>query len=65
MDLFEKLRAVALTQSKDGKFPVWLLADILEKIIKASARRLEIKYSQLLGAIVRGSTSPASGTLRI
>ena len=30
MDLFEKLRAVALKQSKDGEFPVWLLADILE-----------------------------------
>ena len=30
MDLFEELRAVALVQSKEGEFPVWLLADILE-----------------------------------
>ncbi|MCU0652969.1 MAG: hypothetical protein MUD10_01800 [Candidatus Pacebacteria bacterium] len=32
-----------------------ILADILEKVIKASARRLEIRYTNLLGAIVRGS----------
>jgi hypothetical protein len=30
-----------------------IVADILEKIIKASVSRLEIKYSNLLGAIVR------------
>ena len=30
MDLFENLRAVALQQSRDGEFPIWLLADILE-----------------------------------
>ena len=29
MDLFEELRAVSLKQSKDGEFPVWLLAEIL------------------------------------
>jgi len=32
-----------------------IVADITEKIIKASVHKLEIKYSQLLGAIVRGS----------
>jgi Conserved TM helix len=32
-----------------------IVADILEKVIKASVRKLEIKYSNLLGAIVRGS----------
>ncbi len=32
-----------------------ILADILEKIIKASVRRLEIKYSGLLGATVRAA----------
>jgi hypothetical protein len=32
-----------------------IVADILEKIIKASVNRLEIKYSNLLGAIVRGA----------
>jgi hypothetical protein len=32
-----------------------IVADILEKIIKASARKMEIKYSNLLGAIVRGA----------
>lgn len=32
-----------------------IIADILEKIIKASVKKLEIKYSQLLGAIVRGA----------
>jgi len=30
-----------------------IVADILEKIIKASVRKLEIKYSGLVGAIVR------------
>lgn len=30
MDLFEELRAVALKQSREGEFPVWLLADVLE-----------------------------------
>jgi hypothetical protein len=30
MDLFENLRTVALQQSRDGEFPVWLLAEILE-----------------------------------
>jgi hypothetical protein len=30
-----------------------ILADILEKVIKTSVRKLEIKYSNLLGAIVR------------
>jgi hypothetical protein len=30
MELFENLRAVALQQSRDGEFPVWLLAHILE-----------------------------------
>jgi hypothetical protein len=30
MDLFENLRAVALQQSRDGEFPVWILADILQ-----------------------------------
>ncbi len=32
-----------------------IVADILEKIIKASVRKLEIKYSNLLGAIVRAA----------
>jgi len=32
-----------------------IVADILEKVIKLSARKLEIQYSQLLGAIVRGA----------
>jgi len=32
-----------------------ILADILEKVIKASVKKLEIKYSNLLGAIVRGA----------
>lgn len=32
-----------------------IVADILEKIIKASVKKLEIKYSNLLGAIVRVS----------
>jgi len=32
-----------------------IVADILEKIIKASVLRLEIRYSNLLGAIVRGA----------
>ena len=32
-----------------------VVADILEKLIKASVRKLEIKYSNLLGAIVRGA----------
>ena len=32
-----------------------IMADILEKIIKASVMRLEIRYSNLLGAAVRGS----------
>jgi hypothetical protein len=29
MDRFEELRAVALKQSTEGEFPVWLLADVL------------------------------------
>jgi hypothetical protein len=32
-----------------------IVADIAEKVIKTAARKLEIKYSQLLGALVRGS----------
>lgn len=32
-----------------------IVADILEKIIKASVTRLEIRYSNLLGAVVRGA----------
>jgi small-conductance mechanosensitive channel len=32
-----------------------IVADILEKVIKASVKRLEIKYSNLLGAIVRAA----------
>lgn len=32
-----------------------IVADILEKVIKASVLRLEIRYSNLLGAIVRGA----------
>jgi hypothetical protein len=32
-----------------------IVADILEKIIKASVCKLEIQYSNLLGAIVRGA----------
>jgi len=32
-----------------------IVADIVEKIIKVSVCRLEIKYSQFLGAIVRGA----------
>lgn len=32
-----------------------IVADILEKLIKASVKKLEIKYTQLLGAIVRGA----------
>jgi len=32
-----------------------IVADILEKIIKASVKKLEIKYSNLLGAIVRAA----------
>ena len=32
-----------------------IVADILEKIIMASVRKLEIKYSQLLGMIVRSA----------
>ncbi len=32
-----------------------IVADILEKIIRASVKKLEIKYSNLLGAIVRVS----------
>lgn len=30
MDLFSKLRVVALQQGMEGEFPAWLLADILE-----------------------------------
>lgn len=32
-----------------------IVADILEKVIKASVKKLEIKYSNLLGAIVRAA----------
>lgn len=32
-----------------------IVADILEKVIKASVRKLEVKYSNLLGVIVRGA----------
>lgn len=32
-----------------------IVADILEKLIKASVKKLEIKYTQLLGAVVRGA----------
>jgi hypothetical protein len=32
-----------------------IVADILEKILKSSVRKLEIKYSEVLGAIVKGA----------
>lgn len=32
-----------------------IVADILDKLIRASVKKLEIKYSNLLGAIVRGA----------
>lgn len=32
-----------------------IVADILEKIIKSSVRKLEIKYTEVLGAIVKGA----------
>jgi small-conductance mechanosensitive channel len=32
-----------------------IVADIFEKVIKASVSKLEIQYSNLLGAIVRGA----------
>lgn len=32
-----------------------IVADILEKIIKSSVKKLEVQYSELLGAIVKGA----------
>jgi len=32
-----------------------VVADILEKIIESSVRRLEVRYSEILGAIVKGA----------
>ena len=61
MDLFENLRAVALQQSKDGEFPVWLLADILEIADNPGRYVDKVRLIEILIAQV-GDYDPYAGT---
>jgi hypothetical protein len=61
MDLFERLRTVALQQNLSGEFPTWLLAEVL--IIADRPERYE-NDMRLVETLVRQITDfdPYAGT---
>jgi hypothetical protein len=60
MDPFEQLRAVALKQSMEGEFPVWLLADVLTIVDNPECYADKVHLVEILIAQI-GDYDPYAG----